>query len=147
MNTDAPSPFTPEGLARALVRLRDDVRLSQRRLGDLADVSNTAISALEAGSAPPPHPTMLWKLARGLATRPNGTIDETAADDAYSVLMQSAGYVHPPRSNGDDTALDAQLAQVRANLTDLDPEVQDALIAGWLGNLRLIKQARDRATG
>lgn len=88
-------PFRPDALGAELVRLRNDVHLSQSQLGRLADVSNTAISDLEAGTAPAPHPLMLQKIATGLATSGSGAVDEKRAADTYLALMRAAGYMPP----------------------------------------------------
>lgn len=87
--------FTPDALASELIRLRTDAHLSQRRLAELAGVSNTAISALESRHAPPPHPSALMKLANGLATSGSGALDERRAESRYLALMRAAGYLPP----------------------------------------------------
>lgn len=85
--------FEPLVFGAELVRLRLDAHLSQRALAKLSGVSNTAISDLESGEAPPPHPLMLSKLARGLATSGLGVRDEQRAEANYLTLMRAAGYV------------------------------------------------------
>lgn len=85
--------FHPETFGRELTRLRTDSHLSQRQLGMLSDVSHTAISELEKGGAPPPHPSMLMKLAQGLVKTGSGDVDERRADEMYFTLMRAAGYV------------------------------------------------------
>jgi transcriptional regulator with XRE-family HTH domain len=98
--------FRPEALGSELTRLRTDAHLSQRALAKLADVSNTAISDLEAGTAPPPHPLMLEKLARGLCTSGLGVLDERRAEAAYLALMRAAGY--SPEDRAQEASEDAQ---------------------------------------
>jgi transcriptional regulator with XRE-family HTH domain len=96
--------FRPDAFSKELVRLRTDAHLSQRALARLADVSNTAISGLETGDAPSPHPSMLSKLARGLATSGSMVVDERRAEETYLALMRAAGYVPdgPPRDVHED---------------------------------------------
>ena len=48
--------FQPKTFGIELLRLRNDANLSQRLLGQLSEVSNTAISDLEKGDAPAPWP-------------------------------------------------------------------------------------------
>lgn len=98
--------FTPDALSAALIRLRTEAHLSQRTLAKLSDVSNTAISGLEAGTGAAPHPAMLLSLARGLATSGFGAIDEERAEAAYLTLMRAAGYVpEEPPAPVDDALL------------------------------------------
>lgn len=85
--------FRPDALGAELVRLRRDVHLSQRTLAKLAAVSNTSISNLEIGVAPPPHPTVLMKIARGLFTSGSGATDHQRAAEAYLSLMRASGYL------------------------------------------------------
>ena len=85
--------FQPDVFSAELIRLRTDAHLSQRTLARWSGVSNTAISALEAGDAPAPHPSMLSKLARGLATSGYGVIDDRKSETAYLALMRAAGYM------------------------------------------------------
>ena len=85
-----PVSFRPADLGAELVRLRTDAHLSQRALARLADVSNTAISGLETGDAPPPHPSMLAKLAQGLATSGSGDTDDDRAGQRGSAAAAAS---------------------------------------------------------
>ena len=102
--------FRPDVFGEALARLRVDANLSQRLLGQLSNVSNTAISDLEKGDAPPPHPAMLMKLAQGLVKTGSGYVDEQRADEVYLALMRAAGYVPESRESGVDEVFREQLA-------------------------------------
>ena len=117
MNAPAAPAWCPETFAGVLIRLRVDARLSQRGLARLAGVSHTAISMLEVGAAPPPHPTALRKLACGLATSPSGDVDEARAEQEYLVLMRAAGYL-PPHGEPDLRRLIAQRVGRNVDLVD-----------------------------
>lgn len=112
--------FHPQTFGTELARLRADVHLSQRALAKLAGVSNTAISGLESGDAPAPHPSMLSKLAHGLATSGSGTTDERHAEAAYLALMRAAGYLPPveptPVSSDMEAALTALIPADEAEM-------------------------------
>lgn len=101
--------FRPDTFGSTLVRLRTDANLSQRRLGELAGVSNTAISELEKGDAPAPHPSMLMKLAQGLVKTGSGHVDEYRADAHYLTLMRAAGYLPEPRDDAPEAMFRAEL--------------------------------------
>src|SRR5262245_53970456 len=101
--------FQPETFSQELTRLRDDANLSQRQLGILAGVSNTAISDLERGFASAPHPSMLMKLATGLVKTGSGQVDERRADQMYFALMRAAGYMPEPRPLSADAQFREQL--------------------------------------
>lgn len=102
--------FQPGTFGGTLVRLRTDANLSQRRLGELSGVSNTAISDLEKGDAPAPHPSMLMKLAQGLVKTGSGVVDERRADAAYFQLMRAAGYMPAPRETSAEAAFREEIA-------------------------------------
>jgi transcriptional regulator with XRE-family HTH domain len=87
---------------------------SQRTLSRTSTVSPTLISTLEAGTAALPHPSVLRKLATGLATDGQGNVDERRGEEHYLALMRAAGYLPPEdRSSEDrDAALRAQIAAV-----------------------------------
>lgn len=106
--------FTPLTLAGELTRRRMGTHQSQRTLARTSTVSNTLISTLEAGTAAAPHPSVLRKLAAGLATSGTGEIDEDRAEAHYLALMRAAGYLPPeePPSADRDAALRAQIAAV-----------------------------------
>jgi transcriptional regulator with XRE-family HTH domain len=104
-----PISFHAAGLGAELVRLRTDAHLSQRALARISGVSNTAISALETGEAPAPHPSMLSKLAQGLATSGLGAIDDDAAAEKYLRLMRAAGYVPDEESEPATDGIEAEL--------------------------------------
>lgn len=118
--------FQPDVLGAELVRLRTDAHLSQRALARLADVSNTAISDLEAGTAPPPHPMALQKIARGLATSGLGALDERRAEAAYLLLMRAAGYVPEPPTFPEPPGLRAELEAIFG--PDDAPTMETALV-------------------
>ena len=123
-----PVSFRPDALGAELVRLRTDAHLSQRALARLADVSNTTISGLEQGDAPPPHPSILAKLAHGLATSGTGRIDEEKAEETYLRLVRAAGYV-PSDPPPDDDALLRKLIEKRLGNRQNSELVQSVLDA------------------
>ena len=105
--------FTPSALASELTRRRLGTHQSQRTLARLSTVSNTLISTLETGSAAPPHPSVLRKIALGLATDGTGTVDAHRAEDHYLALMRAAGYLPlEPGSSSDEDALRARILAV-----------------------------------
>ncbi len=65
-----------------LVQLREEKSISQRKLAELAGVTNSTISRIEAGSVKPDHAT-LEKLA-------------TALDVEKSLLLTKCGYSEIP---------------------------------------------------
>lgn len=120
--------FRPNAFGAELIRLRGDVHLSQRALARLAGVSNTAISGLESGVAPAPHPSMLSRLARGLATSGSHAVDERRAEAAYLALMEAAGYVPP-------SEVTPVPADIVAELTAMFPPEEAELLADTLRGL------------
>jgi transcriptional regulator with XRE-family HTH domain len=127
-----PVSFHPGHLGAELVRLRTDSHLSQRALARLSDVSNTAISGLETGAAPAPHPSMLAKLAQGIATSGSGDVDTERAEAAYLRLMRAAGYVPDDPEPLPDQTLLRKLIERRV---------------GNRANAELMQMVLDRATG
>jgi transcriptional regulator with XRE-family HTH domain len=132
--------FRPNTFGAELARLRGDVHLSQRALARLAGVSNTAISELESGGAPAPHPSMLSKLARGLATSGSQKVDEARAEAAYLALMRAAGYVPP----NETPAVPAVPADIEAAVRALIPATEVELLADTLRGLARHDERRQR---
>lgn len=106
--------FDAGALASELARLRRNSHQSQRVLARTSTVSNTLISTLESADAAAPHPAVLRKLARGLATDGSGDVDPGRAKEHYLALMRAAGYVPPePPATSNDDALFRRLLEAR----------------------------------
>lgn len=122
--------FQPTSFAAELLRLRNDANLSQRRLGELAGLSNTLISDLEKGIAASPHPSTLMKMAQGLVKTGSGYVDEERADDLYFSLMRAAGYVPETRRQ---TAEATFRSVLKARLGPDNGPLMEALIMKMTG--------------
>lgn len=80
-------------MARTLMRLRNNARLSQRDLVEVSGVSLATIRDIETGKQPRPKPDTLRLIADGLATPVGGSPAKEEALEAFSALMVGAGYV------------------------------------------------------
>lgn len=135
--------FQPTAFADCLERLREDAHLTQRGLARLSDVSHTAISGLERGDAPPPHPSQLHKIATGLSTSGSGHVDERRRDELYLTLMRAAGYLPAVPGPSPDVLFREQLAHY---LGQTAPEMQ-YLLGKLRGRSEKTRQAAIRVLG
>lgn len=71
-----------------LKTMRKSKRLTMRELAQRSDTSHSYLSQLENSKANPPKPTMIKKIANGLALH-----DTNEAHILYEELMKKAGYI------------------------------------------------------
>src|SRR5687768_2404005 len=78
-------------LGGSLRGLREQARISQRRLATVSGVSHSTIRDIELGKQTKPRPETLRLLAAGLDKEGKGLL-EWSHDELYDWLMMGAGY-------------------------------------------------------
>lgn len=96
-----------------LRKLRDRERMSREELAKFSEVSASSIQLQEAG-ANNPRPENVLRLARGLATKPDGTVDKAAECRNIDILWKAAKF--PQRT----AVVDSDLDKLRQDYPELD---------------------------
>lgn len=123
-------PGAAVGLPGVLAELRTRAGLSRRQLEELSSVSEETIKAVESGRNLRPLPDTLRKLAQGLATnRVIGRVDQAAAVEIHTRLMQAARYLAPAPTAEQGEDDDAMLRrQIERKVGPLHAPLGEALL-------------------
>ena len=103
-----------------LKTMRKSKRLTMRELAQRSDTSHSYLSQLENSKANPPKPTMIKKIANGLALH-----DTNEAHALYEELMKKAGYI--PDDAGFHLVKDEESADFLKGVLKVDKIMIDKL--------------------